>query len=591
MLKTFILPSIVLILGTAAFFLHLPWLYIVGTAIGITKILLDSYEHIKEGDYSLDYIAFLAMVVGLVSGEYLAAIVVALMFTGGDALETFAGRSAERSLKALLSRIPKNALVQNSDGSETEVPLREVKNGDIIIVRGGELIPLDGDLISDSATLNEANLTGESLPVTAEAGDFIKSGVVNDGELLKLKVSGTFNTSTYARIVDLVAEAEKHQAPFVRLAAKANFPFTAITLILAGIAFAMTGELARSLAVLVIATPCPLIIAAPVAFIGGLSRGARENIIIKRPVALEVVSRAKTIFFDKTGTLTLGEPALTEIRVASGHTESETEILSFAAALESHSIHPLARAIVAEAKRKSVIVLSAKDVKETLGKGISGEVDKDNFAIHKAPEKEHTAGSITLELTKNNIPLAYLAFSDVIKSDAFDVLDSLTEQGFNIGIITGDTKENADKLFANKNIVVYSNATPEDKYRIIDETKERGETVMMIGDGLNDAPALAHADVGVVFSGTENSAAVETAQIVILGHDVKSVAETINIAKRSMKIASESVWSGIILSTGGMLFALFGFIVPVTGALIQEAIDVIVILNAVRAAFGGKSDN
>ncbi len=587
MLKTFILPSLVLALGVPAFFLHLPILYVLAAGIGVVKIVLDSWNHIKEGDYSLDYIAFLAMVVGLLSGEYLAATVVALMFTGGEALEAFAGRSAERSLQALLSRLPKMAMVLGEGGKETEVPLKEVKNGAVIVVRTNELVPLDGELLTAEATFNEANLTGESLPVNATDGSFVKSGVINVGPMITIKVSGTFATSTYARIVELVKEAQKHQAPFVRLAAKANFPFTAITLILASIAYAMTGELVRALAVLVIATPCPLIIAAPVAFIGGMSRGARENIIIKRPVALEVISRVTTIFFDKTGTLTLGEPELTEVEVVDAE-YNEDEALAIAAGLEFHSIHPLARAITNARKDKNLPLLKAEDVEEELGRGVFGVVEGGNYGIHKAPEDKSRAGGITLELSIDDKAVAYFHLADKMKSDALDVLNKLAAQGFKVGIITGDRKENAERLFGDRGIVIYSEANPEEKYSIIDKAKAAGETVMMIGDGLNDAPALAHADVGVVFSGTENSAAVETAQVVILGHDVHAVADTIEIAKRSMRIASESVWVGIALSTTGMIVALFGFIVPVLGALIQEGIDIVVILNAVRAAWGRK---
>ncbi len=588
MLKTFILPSIVLALGGISFLLNEPLLLLAATLIGIGKIAIDSYSNIKEGNYSLDYIAFLAMVVGAASGEYLAGAVVALMFTGGEALEAFAEGRAERSLKALLSRIPKTAIVLGNDNTRQEVPLRDIQAGSVIVVRNSELIPLDGTLRSPRATLDESNLTGESMPHTIENGAFIKSGVVNAGETLELVVSGTFATSTYARIVDLVAQATEDRSPFVRLAEKANFPFTATALLLAGGAFLWSGEISRALAVLVVATPCPLIIAAPVAFIGGLSRSARSNIIIKRPVALEELSRATTIFFDKTGTLTLGTPELQAVKTFGNLTEEKA--LHIAAAIEFHSIHPLARAIVKAHEKKDGHLPEATNVKEVLGEGISGVVDGLTYTLGRAKNAANEPGTITLELRGDREVHAHFVLADEIKADAKQVIKNLTNKGLKVHMITGDKKENAEAYFGDMDIKIHADTSPEEKYAIIDKAKAEGEMTVMIGDGLNDAPALARADVGIVFSGTENSAAIEAAEIVIMGNNVASVEETMTIANRSVRIAEQSVWSGIILSSSAMVIAFFGYIPPVVGALIQEGIDIVVILNAVRAAFGGKAE-
>ena len=584
--KIFILPAIVLMLGALGLVSEQPLLYLVATVIGIAKILFDSYSKIRNGQYSLDYIAFLAMVVAIISGDYLPGAVVALMFTGGEALEEFAETRARASLKALLERIPKVALVRDADGVTREVALTEVATGSTIVVRPHELVPLDGTLASHEAVLDTSNLTGEAIPETIEQDAFIKSGAVNVGATFDLIVSGTFATSTYARIVQLVDESKREQAPIVRLSERANFPFTAITLVLAGGAYFFSGELVRALAVLVIATPCPLIIAAPIAFIGGLSRAAHRNIIIKKPVALEVLSRATTVFFDKTGTLTLGVPELMSIDVyASDMTEQR--ILAIAAGIEFHSIHPLASAVTAALKAKRIALMQASDVSETIGKGISGTVDGVRYSISKSAHAAE-GGGIILALVRNEETIAELRFADVLKDNVKQLIDTLRERGLRVAILTGDHRTNAEAVFAGLPIDIYADCTPEEKHHIITEAKAKGEAVVMIGDGLNDAPALATADVGVVFSGTENSAAIEAADVVIMGRDVALVAEVFAIAGRSTAIAKQSVWTGIGLSTAGMLFAAFGFIVPVMGALIQEAIDVAVILNSLRTIRSGK---
>jgi P-type E1-E2 ATPase len=407
---------------------------------------------------------------------------------------------------------------------------------------------------------------------------------VNAGEALELMVSGTLATSTYAKIVDLVKNTERDQSPFVRLTTAANLPFTLLTLLISGGAYLLTGDIVRVLAVLVIATPCPLIIAAPVAFIGGLSRAAGRNIIVKTPAVLETIARVTTIFFDKTGTLTLGEPQLTGITLIDTKMD-ETQALTRAAALEFHSIHPLARAVITAAKERHLTPAPATDAKETIGTGIEGKVDGYSVSIAQAPETHHHEGGISLLLTQDGKPLAVFHFADVLKENAKKLLVGLTRSGFKVAVLTGDRKENAETIFSGLALDICADCTPEEKYRIVDEARARGEIVAMVGDGLNDAPALAKADVGIVFSGTENSASIEAADVAILGHDVALIHELFALSKRSVRIARESVYAGIGLSTVGMTFAAFGFIVPVEGALLQEGIDVAVITNALRAAF------
>lgn len=581
---TLTLPVLVALLLCSALASGYQNLYLVAIAIGIADVCVVAYHDIRKHNWSLDYIALLAMVVAAFSHEWLAGSVIAFMYTGGEALEAYASRRAEASLASLLARLPKTALVKREGRDPEEVPLAEVPSGATIIVRDGELVPLDGLLASSEAVLDLANLTGEPLPETRTHGAFVKSGSVNVGEAFDLTVSGTLATSTYAKIVDLVKDAAHDQAPFVRLAEEANLPFTVLTLVISGGVYLLTGDITRVLAVLVIATPCPLIIAAPVAFIGGLSRAASRNIIVKTPATLETLARVGTIFFDKTGTLTLGEPQLIGTTLLAPGT-NEVQALSLAAALEFHSIHPLARAIITAAREHKFTPVPAREVKETVGTGIIGIIDGCHLSLAQAPEKDRRAGGISLLLSKDGTPLAAFHFADVLKDNAKSLLSELSHNGFKIAVLTGDRREHAEMMFAGLALDIRADCTPEEKYRIVEEARERGEIVAMVGDGLNDAPALAKADVGIVFSGTENSASIEAADVAILGHDIVFIRELFALSHRSVKIARESVYAGIGLSTIGMFVAAVGLIVPVTGAILQEGIDVIAILNALRAAF------
>lgn len=580
--EEFRFPLAVLGLLMAGFLFPFPHFWIAAIFIGLGKIIWDSIGKIREKNYSLDYLALLAMAVSLFAEQYLAGAVVALMITGGEALDEYASLRAEGALRGLAERIPKSCMVRLANGAFLEKPIQEIKNGEIIIVRPNELVPLDGDLLSAEALLNEANLTGEALPISFWRGTYIKSGSVNVGEMIEISVAGEFQNSTYMRIVHLVDEAKKHQARIVKLAERVNFPFTAAALALALGAYALSGEISRALAVLVIATPCPLIIAAPVAFIGGLSRAARRNIIVKRPITLEILSRAQIIFFDKTGTLTLGEPLLVKIEANKKTKKGELDLLGIAAAIEFHSIHPLSRAILSARKERNAPMLISSNVVETIGRGIAGDVNGKRFTIAKADGAAESR--IVLSLLEDGNEIGRFYFDDEVKENVHELFRSLAERGVAVEILTGDRKANADRLFGGYGINIRAECTPEEKYKAIDDAKTGGKTVVMVGDGLNDAPALAHADVGIVFSGTENSASIEAADAVVLGHDTGLILELLGTSARSMKIARQSIWGGVLLSSVGMIFAALGFIPPVWGAITQEVIDVVVILNSLRAA-------
>ena len=579
-MRIFVLPVAVVVL-LAAGLVGVPMLLQAAILIGIAKILIDSYRNIRQGHYSLDYIAFSAMVVSLATGAYVPGAVIALMFTGGEALEAFASDRAEDSLRALVSRIPKTCLVRKG-GSFVEVAIQQVQSGSVIILKKGELVPLDGTLVSENALFDVSNLTGESDPLEAVGGALIKSGSVNTGGTIELRVVGDFSTSTYRRIIGLVEEARRNPARFVRLSEQVNLPFTIATFGLAIGAYLWSGEVSRALAVLVIATPCPLIIAAPVAFLGGLSRAAKNAIIIRSPASLEVLSRINAVYFDKTGTLTLGEPTLSQIDLIAHRLGSEDEALSIAASLEMHSLHPLARTLVKEAQKRGIRFVAAQSVEEKIGEGIAGSVQGVQCSLSRAPLGTSEAG-IVLSLTRDGSEVARIRFTDVMKPNTDALFRSMRRRGIEVGIITGDRQANAESLFGSYGVDIHAGASPENKFRIVKVAKSAGKSVMMVGDGLNDAPALALADVGVVFSGSENAASIEAAHVVILERGLDHVSQLLNIAGKSVRVARESVYGGIALSLVGMMLAAAGYIEPVAGALIQEGIDVVVILNALRA--------
>lgn len=577
----FWMPGLVTLLLVFGFF-GVSYAYLAAIVLGLARILFESYREIREGRYALDYVALVALGVSIVAHEYLAGALVALMFTGGKALEDFATRRAYAALKSLGETIPKTVFVER-DGNVRETPLQEVKHGDRIIVKQEELVPLDGVLCAPArALLDLANLTGEAGARDFKSGTFIKSGAVNKGETITMQVVGSFVSSTYHKIVELVEEAKNHPARIVRMSSRASAYFTAITFFIAGVAFVLGDGITRALAVLVIATPCPLIIAAPVAFIGGMSRLARVGIIVRVPAALEGIAQTDTVFFDKTGTLTMGEPSLIRVEILDASV-AEEDVLRIAAGIEIHSLHPLARTLVRETERRAIEYSITDVVSEKVGQGISGVVDGETYTITGSEEEYR---GITLVLKKGDAMVARLHFGDVLKEGALDFVEELTKSGIHSEIITGDTKENAEEVFGKTTFVVHADASPEDKFRLIEKAHAQGSIVTMIGDGLNDAPALARADVGVVYSGTENSASIEAADIAMLDRRIDRIEELFSVSRRTVSIAQQSIYGGIALSVVGMFFAALGYIPPVYGALIQEAIDIVVILNALRVLRG-----
>lgn len=579
--REFHLPQVIAALIFAAFFFHQPFLYEVAIALGLLRLTLESWERLKRKKWNLDYLAFLTLVVSLALGELFAGAVISFMVAVSAALEKYGTSRAEKTLRDLFEKIPKRVLLKHGEDT-TEVPLQTVQPGDILVIRPSEMLAFDGYLLSDKALLNEANLTGEMEPVVCRHLKFLKSGMVNVGQALELRVEGDFEHSSYRKILLLVEEGKSHPSPIVRLAERYNVYFTFFALLLAFGAYGISGDWGRFLAVIVIATPCPLLIAAPISFIGGLNRAARKNIIIKSPYVLELLAKTKTFFFDKTGTLTLGEPRLKRIELLDKKLD-EDAALGLAAALEWHSFHPLAKSFIKAHAEHGEETFFAEDVEEIIGEGIFGTIAGERYGIVKT--KDVFDNGIVVDLLWRKKPIARFFFDDELKADVGKVFDYLRERGYMLGILTGDRKANADRLFGRFGLPVYAECNPEKKTVLVERYRSEGKLVGMIGDGMNDAPALALADVGIVFSGTENSASIEAADVAILSSDAWLIRDAVHIGRRSYHVALQSVLIGIGLSSLGMIFAFFGLIHPLYGAVLQEVIDVVVIVNALRSTY------
>ena len=555
---------------------------------------------ILKGSWGIDVLAVTAIIATVLVGEYWASIIIVLMFTGGEALEDYAESRAKRELTALLDNTPQIAHreVYSSAGAEKgalfateDCPVAELKIGDVVVVKPGELIPVDGTLLTGEATLDESSLTGESIPVERNKGDAVISGSINGSAVFRMEVTAIAADSQYQRIVELVTEAAESKAPFVRLADRYAVPFTIIAYVLAITAWVISGNPTHFAEVLVVATPCPLIIAAPVAFIAGMSRAARHGIIVKNGGTLEKLARIKTVAFDKTGTLTHGQPVLSSVITAPGI--DEDELVRLAAIAEQYSAHTLAHSIVVGAQQRGLTVNPCTDVTETTAAGLTASIEgkkvvvgKYSFIAAQDPSTERVeiaAGELAVYVAVDGKYAGALLLRDELRADAPDTLKWLAAMGIRHTLmLTGDGKVTAEHVAQALGVTnVQAECLPLDKVRAVEAVTDR--PVMMVGDGVNDAPVLAAADVGVAMGARGSTAASESADVVIMKDDLHRVARSIEIGQQTIRIALQSIWIGISLSLILMVLATFGLIPAVVGAGFQEVIDVITILNALRA--------
>ena len=569
------------------------WIWGLPAGAVLAVLLYEIVTSLMEGEVGLDLVAGLSISAALAFGETLAAGVVALMYAGGQLLEDYAANRARADMKALLARVPKVAL-RYDDGHLEEVAIDAIRPGDRLLIRQGDIVPADGRVSSGRALLDMAALTGESVPVKSIEGQVVQSGARSLDTAFDMVATRPAAESTYAGIVRLVQAAQAAKAPMVRLADRYALVFLAVTLGLAGATWYLTGDHIRMLAVLVSATPCPLILAVPVAIISGMGKAARRGVLMKGGPVLETMARAANLVIDKTGTLTKGRAELAGI-IPAGHWRSD-EMLRLAASLEQASAHVTAASIVAAAQARGLPLSYPSEVRETAGEGLEGIIDGHRvivgghdfvarrLGLSGLPGPEREPGTALAALAISGCLAGHLLLADAVRPETPLALERLRQAGIRrIVLASGDAQGVVDRVGEGLGLdVLRGELRPEEKVAIVAAERRTGIT-LMVGDGVNDAPALAMADVGISMGASGSAAATESADAVLLVDDLTRLAEGLSAARRARAIAVQSVLAGLGLSFAAMLAAAFGYITVVEGALLQEAIDVAVILNALRA--------
>lgn len=575
------------------------WVATCYVAVFVVWTLVGMVRDVLRGHVGLDILAVVAMVATLAVGEYIASLIIVLMLSGGEALEDYAGRRAKRDLSALLDRSPRIAhvLVHARAAESDEIrdlPVDDVAVGDVLLVRPSEIVPVDGVLVTATGTFDESSLTGESMPVTRTSGGEVLSGAINGSRAVRIEAVRTSSDSQYQQIVALVRAAEDSHAPVVRLADRFAIPFTAVSLVLAGTAWAVSGDATRFAEVLVLATPCPLLIAAPVAFLGGLSRAAKAGVIMKGGAVIEQLARVRSAAFDKTGTLTQGRPELVDVRPAEGF--DPDELLQLAASAEQYSTHVLAESIRRAADTRGFALRGASEAREEATNGVVAVIDGREVVVGKpayvaalAPDTVRT----TLDVSQAAAYVAVdgrfagvLVLADHPRPEAAAVVSWLRgHQVDRMVMLTGDVSPTAESVARQVGISeVHAELLPPEKVELAAGLRPR--PVMMVGDGVNDAPVLAAADIGVAMGAKGATAAGDAADVVILVDSLAKLVDAVSIGRHTLRVALTAIWIGIGLSVGLMIVAMTGLIPAVVGALVQELVDLATILYALRALSG-----
>ncbi len=568
-----------------------------GGLAGLVPAISWVVASIKQKDFGADILAIFSLVGTLATKNFLAASIISLMLATGRSLESWAEARAERELTSLMARVPQFAHVVAKDGSLSNISIDLVEINNRVYVKSGEVVPVDGVLIS-IAEVDESALTGEPLPVTKDAGEPLQSGVVNTGSGFEMIATATAELSTYAAIIRLVTQAQSHSSSSIRLANKWSARFLPIALLFAILTFTFTHSLARTIAVLVTATPCPLILAVPVAVVSGISRAAKAGILVKSGSVLEQLTKIRVVLLDKTGTLTHGGPKVSQISWAP--ISSEREVLSIAASLDQFSPHVVARAILAEAKRQEVEILPTTNVTETHGQGVSGKIFDMNFFVGQVahlpswPNWLDQNHSLMVGVYRDQELLGVIGLDDPIRDESLTLLTALRKlEVEKIYLVTGDRLESAQIVADQVGITdIFASVSAEDKLNIVATAQqEYPGGVLFVGDGINDAPALTKADVGIAMGSRGISAASEAADAVIVVDSIGKLIAAIKIAKLAVRKAFQAATIGMSLSLLAMTMASFGWLTSSVGAGVQEFIDALAVLWALTTLTSSKTSH
>ncbi len=568
-------------------------LYLI-TFIGGGILTIDLLKKTFQLEFGSDLLAGISIVTSILLGEYLAGSLVVLMLSGGQAIERFAIKKASKMLEVLANRAPTVAHIKKND--ITDVAVASVQIGEEVVIFPHEICPIDGVVIEGNGVMDESYLTGEPFLISKAPGSMVISGAINGDSTLNIKATKLAQDSRYAKIMQVMSESEQKKPKMRRLADQLGAWYTPLALIIAFLAWIISGESIRFLAVLVIATPCPLLIAIPVSIIGSISLCAKQGILIKNPIALEQVNDCETMIFDKTGTLTYGKPVLSEQKIY-GDRDAK-EILQLAATLERYSKHPLANAILDKAKEEDIKLLIANEISEPKGAGLVGRVENKTVEITSRKKLKTRKEEIPVLSTGSGLECfiliddklqAHYLFRDAPRMESKQFVKHLSPKHHikKLMIVSGDREEEVSYLAKEIGIQdIYASKSPEEKVEIVLKEREKAKTIYL-GDGINDAPALVAANVGIAF-GTNSDITSEAASAVIMESSLEKVDEFLHISKRMKKIALQSALGGMFFSLIGMFAAAFGFLPPVAGAILQEIIDIVAILNSLRTIWPPK---
>lgn len=561
-------------------------------------MLYSALREIFHRNLSIDLLASIAVISALAIHQFLPAAIVVVMLLGGQAIEEYAAGRSSRAIDALVRLTPETAVVLN-EGQNEPVKVQDLRPGHVVVIRPGDRIPVDGEIVSGHAAIDESSITGESMPVEKVFGSRVLTGTICENGSVLVKATAVGEDTKFAHIIRLVRQAQTSKARIQRVADRYAKWFTPVIVGLAIVTYLFTWQPIRAVTILLTASPCPLLLATPVAVVSAIGRGARTGILIRSGDSLETAGSVDTVIFDKTGTLTSGKLRVIDVRSFNGY--SPADVMRNAAIAEQFSTHPIAKAIIQYSQREGAEIPNPDDFSEDAGGGVMAEFEGNRILVGNSRfleremvhiptkvkeviEDEGNSAATTLLVARNQEICGAMGLEDSTKPNAVNAIRALNGMGINIAVLTGDTKKAGDKIKKELNLTeVFSEVLPEDKANYVSKLKRAGKRVAMVGDGINDAPALATADVGIAMGAAGSDVAVETADFTIMTDDLEKVPSAIRLSRRMLRIAKQSILIGLLANVIGVILSIFGLISPIEGASIHEVSDLLVIFNSARA--------